>query len=100
MNYDRATIERVIQEITHQVLVTLNAQTAPSGSGCNCTDGSCVANCHEKVDRVLQAGASRVTATLGVQPRDSSVGRLIDHTLLKADATQDEIAQLSYEARK
>ncbi|MGD2145276.1 MAG: deoxyribose-phosphate aldolase [Anaerolineae bacterium] len=33
-------------------------------------------------------------------PTDGSMAHMIDHTLLKPDATQDEIAQLCYEARK
>ncbi|MGD9028889.1 MAG: deoxyribose-phosphate aldolase [Anaerolineae bacterium] len=33
-------------------------------------------------------------------PTDGTMAHLIDHTLLKPDATQDEIAQLCYEARK
>ncbi|MGH2583102.1 MAG: deoxyribose-phosphate aldolase [Anaerolineales bacterium] len=33
-------------------------------------------------------------------PDDPSVARFIDHTLLKPDATADQIAQLCYEARK
>jgi deoxyribose-phosphate aldolase len=36
---------------------------------------------------------------LGVRPQSANVARLIDHTLLKADASQEEIAQLCYEAR-
>jgi deoxyribose-phosphate aldolase len=99
--YDQTTIERIIEEITHQVLVRLstgNGQTA--GSGCNCSDGSCAQNCADKVGRVVQAGASRVSATLGTQPQDRHVAKMIDHTLLKPDASQDQIAQLCYEARK
>jgi deoxyribose-phosphate aldolase len=33
-------------------------------------------------------------------PTDGTMAHLIDHTLLKPDATQDEIAQLCYQARK
>jgi deoxyribose-phosphate aldolase len=48
---------------------------------------------------VVQAGATRLSATLGTKPHNSDIARLIDHTLLKADASQDQIAQLCYEAR-
>jgi deoxyribose-phosphate aldolase len=48
---------------------------------------------------VVEAGADRLTATLGTKPERTDVARLIDHTLLKADASQDQIAQLCYEAR-
>lgn len=100
--YDTATVERVIEEVTREVLLRLGrgapAPAAKPGD-CNCTDGSCVAHCADKVGRVVQAGASRVTSRLGVLPQDANVARTIDHTLLKADATQDQIAQLCYEAR-
>jgi deoxyribose-phosphate aldolase len=99
--YDQATIEGIIEEVTREVLLRLN-QTAgqqAAKTGCNCTDGSCTQNCAEKVERVVQAGAARVSSTLGVRPHSANVARLIDHTLLKADASQEEIAQLCYEAR-
>jgi deoxyribose-phosphate aldolase len=99
--YDPSTIERIIEEVTREVLLRLNQATATQSSkaGCNCTDGSCTQNCSEKVDKVVQAGAARVSSTLGVRPHNTSVARFIDHTLLKPDASQDEIAQLCYEAR-
>lgn len=100
--YERATVEKIIEEVTREVLLRLNRQplSGQNGSSCNCKDGSCVENCSDKVERVVQAGATRLTATLGTTPQNSSVGRMIDHTMLKPEASQDEIAQLCYEARK
>jgi deoxyribose-phosphate aldolase len=49
---------------------------------------------------VVSAGAERLSSTLGVIPQDQSLAKMIDHTLLKPDATQQEIAQLCFEARK
>jgi deoxyribose-phosphate aldolase len=105
--YDQATVERIIEEVTREVLLRLNQAEAESGAnggsysngGCNCSDGSCVQNCPENVKRVVQAGAARLSASLGTRPQDGSVARLIDHTLLKPDASQDQVAQLCYEAR-
>jgi len=99
--YDQTTIERIIEEVTREVLLRLNqpAGQPSSKSGCNCTDGSCTQNCAEKVEQVVLAGAARVSSTLGVRPQNLNVARLIDHTLLKPDASQDQIAQLCYEAR-
>lgn len=97
---NQAAVEQIIEEITREVLLRLNQpQPTNGGSGCSCTDGSCVQNCAEKVERVVQAGASRVSATLGTRPQNSAIARYIDHTLLKPDASQDQIAQLCYEAR-
>jgi deoxyribose-phosphate aldolase len=44
------------------------------------------------------AGASRVVATVGYCPASDGLSSLIDHTLLKPDATRDEIEKLCREA--
>jgi deoxyribose-phosphate aldolase len=51
------------------------------------------------VQQVIEMGASRISSKLGVLPADMAIARLIDHTLLKPDATPDQIAQLCHEAR-
>jgi deoxyribose-phosphate aldolase len=45
------------------------------------------------------AGAARVGAPGGIGPVAADMAKLIDHTLLKADATRDEVAKLCEEAR-
>ncbi len=104
MRLDTATVERLVEQITKQVLILLTEEQARSQVGDNgtCTDciGACVSECREKVQQVVDAGASRLTSTLGNVDIGTDVAKLIDHTLLKADATQDQIAQLCYEARK
>jgi len=101
---DTATVERLVEQITRQVLILLaeeEARTQAGDSG-TCTDciGACVTTCHDKIQEVVDAGASRLTSTLGNVDIGKEVAKLIDHTLLKPDATQDQIAQLCYEARK
>jgi len=49
---------------------------------------------------VVSAGAERLTSTVGIIPEDRSLASMIDHTLLKPDATSDKIAQLCFEAKK
>jgi len=97
-NLDEATIERIIEQITRNVLILLQEYEAkPSGNG-----GASITaqNYVERVQPVVSAGADRIASTLGIAPTDSSVAHMIDHTLLKPEATQDQIAQLCYEARK
>ena len=53
----------------------------------------------DRVQPVVTAGADRIASTLGMAPTDGSLSHMIDHTLLKPDATQDEITQLCQEAR-
>jgi deoxyribose-phosphate aldolase len=59
-----------------------------------------VGRCPDKVQEVVSAGASRLSSTLGSGDPGREVAALIDHTLLKPDATQDQIAQLCFEAKK
>jgi deoxyribose-phosphate aldolase len=49
---------------------------------------------------VVNAGAERLSSTIGMIPQDLNLAKMIDHTLLKPDATQEQIAQLCFEARK
>jgi deoxyribose-phosphate aldolase len=74
----------------------------PEGYQCkfDCADQLCVRVCTDRMGNVVNAGAERLTSTLGVIPQDLNLAKLIDHTLLKPDATQEEIAQLCFEARK
>lgn len=106
MPMDVKTIERIVEVITREVLLALEEQeyreTHATGDHCTreCADGICVVTCFDTVGKVISAGAERLTSTLGTIPDDSRIARMIDHTLLKPDATADQIAQLCYEARK
>jgi len=104
MQIDAAAVERLVEHITREVLLALSDQQARAGgelSGvCECTDGQCTRDCADKVRGVVAAGAARITSGLGVVPDDADMAAQIDHTLLKPDATEAQIAQLCYEARK
>ena len=94
---DEATVERVIEGITRQVLVLVKeGSMRPNGNGRDHSAG----NYADGMRSVVNAGADRVASTLGMTLTDGSMAHMIDHTLLKPDATQDEVAQLAYEARK
>ena len=96
---DDATLERLIEQITHQVLVQVEGKAESPRSAAGAPPLS-AQNYVDRVQPVVSAGADRVASTLGVAPTDGSLSHMIDHTLLKPGATQDEIAQLCYEARK
>ncbi len=95
---DEQTLERLIEEVTRQLLVQLD-EKPPPGQPAGTTPLS-ADNFASSVQPVLSAGADRLGTTLGVAPTDEGLAHTIDHTLLKPDATQDQIAQLCYEARK
>ncbi len=52
----------------------------------------------EETRTLHEAGAARVAATMGYCPASDGLASLIDHTLLKPDATREEIEQLCREA--
>jgi deoxyribose-phosphate aldolase len=106
MKPDAKLIEQLVEIITREVLVAMaeEEQRADHSDAyqCkfDCADHLCVRVCYDKMGNVINAGAERLTSTLGVIPPDMNLAKYIDHTLLKPDATQQEIAQLCFEARK
>ena len=54
----------------------------------------------EETRALAAAGASRVVATVGYCPASDGLGSLIDHTLLKPDATREQVLELCREARE
>jgi len=106
MKPDPKLVEQLVEIITHEVLVAMmeEQEHGLQGDGyqCkfDCANQLCVKLCMDKAGNVVNAGAERLSSTLGVIPSDTSLAGMIDHTLLKPDATQQEIAQLCFEARK
>jgi deoxyribose-phosphate aldolase len=106
MEADLKTVEQLVEIITREVLVAMAEQrdkTAQAeGQLCklNCAEGLCVKTCFDRAGSVVSAGAERLSSSLGGVPADPNLAGMIDHTLLKPDATPDQIAQLCFEARK
>jgi deoxyribose-phosphate aldolase len=96
-DWDDAALEQLIEQVTKQVLLSMQADSnGGKGETATIKPGNYV----QQVQPVVNAGADRIASTLGVAPTDGMLSHMIDHTLLKADASQEEIAQLCYEARK
>jgi deoxyribose-phosphate aldolase len=95
------TTEALIDAVTREVLAALAAR---NGDACDCSDGTCKGACAahhpDKVRGVVSNGAERISYSGdGAEvPRD--LARYIDHTLLKPDATAEEIDRLCDEARR
>jgi deoxyribose-phosphate aldolase len=106
MTPDKKTVEKLVEIITREVLLAMaeheEAQGYPQGSYCvmDVADGLKVKTCFDNAGHVISAGAERITSTIGVIPDDKALAGMIDHTLLKPDATADKIAQLCFEAKK
>jgi len=101
-NYD---VQSLVERITREVLSVMEAP-ASNGACAVCAGLACSSCmlCIEKRPEVVQqfvdAGVARVTAAPGVRHVPTGVADYIDHTLLKADATPEQVAQLCGEARQ
>lgn len=62
--------------------------------------GMCAVRKKGVVEQLLADGASRIGAGPGIVGVDSALARMIDHTMLKADATREQLASLCKEARQ
>jgi deoxyribose-phosphate aldolase len=110
-------VDRLVELITQRVKERLSSAPAPvklnvrprdrgecnddSAPGEDCAEcGSCVVRRPWSVRAMEGAGAGRVGAAAGVGEVPADLGKLIDHTLLKAEATRDEVVKLCEEARK
>ena len=106
MTLEKKTVEELVEIITREVLLAIaeqeEKQKAPEGAVCvmEIADGVKVQTCFDNAGHVVSAGAERLTSTVGIIPEDKSLAGMIDHTLLKPDATADKIAQLCFEAKK
>jgi deoxyribose-phosphate aldolase len=106
MDPDFKTVEQLVEIITREVMIAMAEQKQraanPPGQHCkmDCAEGLCVKTCFDQAGQVVSAGAERLSSGLGGIPQDLHLAGMIDHTLLKPDATPDQIAQLCFEARK
>jgi deoxyribose-phosphate aldolase len=82
-NYDS-----LVEQITDLVLAQLGQ------------DDSCPTFCDADVQRIVDAGAERIGVVLGEQATASDWAGLIDHTLLKPDASESDIRKLCDEAAR
>ncbi len=102
-NLGTYSIDQLVEIITREVLAAY-----PSGGekqpcaicgdqGC---DGQCVQTNPDGARQVVGAGADRLTTRLGVKNISADMAQMIDHTLLKPQATEEQVRQLCAEARQ
>ncbi len=109
-------IDQLVDEIARRVQARLSrepgAQASPAtGDGRNIpcetvSPSECDAcrGCHVKrpddVRQIVRLGASRIAAGVGHEQPASDLAALIDHTLLKPEASRDDLKKLCDEARR
>ena len=96
MSYTALDVSRLVQIITEEVLRATASGALAGRCACHDVHAEC---CPDRLRDVLDAGASRLGMQASGAPAGTVAG-LIDHTLLKPDATQAEIETLCREARE
>jgi deoxyribose-phosphate aldolase len=98
-------LEQIVQAITEEILGYLGHGRGTGLTGleidelvCPGCDQQCVERCARKTRKVVDAGASRISAGANVGHVDADIARLIDHTLLKPEASRDDVRKLCQEA--
>lgn len=90
-------LERIANRIAAMI-----GPTGWSGGLCACCGPDCRGHCAEKnpgaVRELIAAGAGRIAHGLGGGPISADVAKFIDHTLLKPEATRQQVEQLCKEA--
>src|SRR5499433_701914 len=89
--------EQLVEQITDVIYARLNGEVNEHAKMCGCTS-ECFHRCPERMHRVVDAGAARIGLVLGQTASARDWASLIDHTLLKPDASQTEIKHLCEEA--
>ncbi len=89
--------EQLVEQITDVIYARLNGEQVDQAKMCGCTS-ECFHRCPERMHRVVDAGAARIGLVLGQTASARDWASLIDHTLLKPDASQTEIKNLCEEA--
>lgn len=111
---DRAELEKLVAQIGEEVIARLGG--SPSGAaaagparkpeGLNGADvcagcvQRCAQTCASKTKEIIAHGADRISASEKLTRVDPAVAALIDHTILKPEATSEEVKKLCQEARQ
>jgi len=106
---DAAELDQLVAQIGEEILARTGRVAAlpPRGEGLNIPDlvcpgctKRCPQTCERKAKEIVKAGACRLSASETLTAIDPSIAGLIDHTLLKPEATRDDVLKVCREARK
>jgi deoxyribose-phosphate aldolase len=104
---DQNEFEQIVRMVTEEVVLYLGAPETVAARGatsddeiCPDCDLNCVQKCARKTRAVVEAGADRISCGPSVVELEAGFAGLIDHTLLKPEASRDDIRKLCQEAVK
>ena len=91
-----ADYEELLGQITEAIWSRLQAPAAPPAAGCTACSGACDGRCGQGL---IDSGACRLSICPPAPRLEDGIAAFIDHTLLKPEATREQILQLCAEAR-
>jgi len=97
---DSAVIDRIVSEVWQEKF-SCPPVCKPGMECIGCE--LCVIHKRDAVDNIIKTGAERISAGPGISDAggiEDGLARFIDHTLLKPEATQEQIKQLCAEAKR
>ena len=104
-------LDRLVAQIGEEILSRVGPAAAPGpqkkGEGLNLPDAvcpgcvqRCVQTCARNSKEIIAAGADRISASEKLTKIDPSIAALIDHTILKPEATRSDVIKVCREARQ
>jgi deoxyribose-phosphate aldolase len=102
-------LDRLVAEIGEEILARVGRAepAAKKGEGLNLPDQvcpgcvqRCAQTCARNTKTIIAAGADRVSASERLTKIDPAIAALIDHTILKPEATRDDVVKICREARQ
>jgi deoxyribose-phosphate aldolase len=98
MSYsNNGDLEHLVEQITDVIVARLNGDAEEQAALCGC-GSACLNRCPERMQRVVDAGAARIGLVLGETASARDWSSLVDHTLLKPEASETDIERLCGEA--
>ena len=106
---DAAELDRLVEQIGEEILARTGrlAGLPRDAEGLNIPDlvcpgctQRCPQTCEHKAKEIVKAGACRLSCSDKLTGIDPAIASLIDHTLLRPEATRDDILKVCREARK
>ncbi len=103
-------LDSLVAQIGEEIIARMVGQPAPSpkkGEGLNLPDQvcpgcvqRCAQTCARNTKEIIAAGADRVSASERLTKIDPTIASLIDHTILKPEATRADVVKVCREARQ
>ena len=88
--------EALVQTLTRQLAADMAGQSGDE-LACWCRT-ECLTKCADRVAIIANAGADRIGLAVATPPSSDAIASLIDHTVLKPEATEADIVRICREA--